>query len=268
MAGLFEGKCGVIMGIANQHSIASGIARFLVDQGAEIAFSFLPDDSGKMEGRIRKVVDEWNPKLVLPCNVGKDEDIARFFGDVAKHYGKIDFLVHSIAFAPLQDLKCPTIEASREGFLNAMDVSVYSFLAVCREGSKVMNTGGSIATLTYFGGEKVIAGYNMMGLAKAALDMSVRYAAYDLGPKNIRVNGISAGPIKTLASSAVGASKMLDMYKSIAPLERNVTQDEVGKSAGYLLSDLSSGVTGEILHVDAGYHIMGSPGRAFDKTSE
>jgi len=265
MAGLFKGKKGVIMGIANQHSIAAGIAKFLVDEGAEIAFSFLPDDTGKMEGRIRKVVGEWQPKIVLPCNVNKDEDIKTFFEAVASQYGKIDFVVHSIAFAPLNDLKCPTIEASRQGFLTAMDVSVYSFLAICREGSKVMSPGGSFLTLSYFGGEKVVAGYNMMGLAKSALEMSVRYAAFDLGGKNIRVNCISAGPIKTLASSAVGAGKMLDMYKSIAPLERNVSQEEVGKSAGFLLSDLASGVTGEIMHVDAGYHVMGSPGRAFEK---
>jgi enoyl-[acyl-carrier protein] reductase I len=268
MAGLFKGKCGVIMGIANHHSIAAGIAKFLIDEGADLAFSYLPDETGKMEGRIRKVVDEWQPKLVLPCNVNNDDDIVRFFNDVATQYGRIDFIVHSIAFAPIADLKCPTIEASRQGFLSAMDVSVYSFLATCREGSKIMNPRGSILTLSYFGGERVVAGYNMMGLAKAALEMSVRYAAYDLGSQNIRVNAISAGPIKTLASSAVGAGKMLDMYKSIAPLERNVTQEEVGKSAGYLLSDLASAVTGEILHVDAGYHVMGSPGRAFEKSPD
>lgn len=265
MSNLFEGKVGVVMGVANQHSIAAGVSNVLVDMGAELAFSFLPDETGKMEQRIRKVVDQWNPAIVSPCNVADDQSIIDFFAKVKEKYGKIDFLVHSVAFAPLEDLKCRTLDASRSGFLNAMDISVYSFMATAREAAKIMSPGGSIVTMSYYGGEKVIAGYNMMGLAKAALDSAVKYAAFDLGEEGVRVNAISAGPIKTLASSAVGASKMLKMYGDIAPMGRNVSQIEVGKTAAYLLSDLSSGVTGELLHVDAGYHVMGSPGRALDK---
>lgn len=265
MSKMFEGKVGVVMGVANQHSIAAGVSKVLVDMGAELAFSYLPDEKGKMETRIRKVVDEWEPKIVHPCDVSDDDSIKAFFAAVEKQYGKIDFFVHSVAFAPLDDLKCRTIDASRAGFLTAMDVSVYSFMATAREASKIMNEGGSIVTMSYFGGEKVIAGYNMMGLAKSALETSVQYAAYELGAEGIRVNAVSAGPIKTLASSAVGASKMLKMYGDIAPLGRNVTQDEVGKTTAYLLSDLSSATTGEVLHVDGGYHVMGSPGRALDK---
>lgn len=265
MEKMFEGKVGVVMGVANQHSIAAGVSKVLVDMGAELAFSFLPDPSGKMETRIRKVVNEWDPALVLPCDVGSDDSIKEFFAAVAERYGKIDFLVHSVAFAPTDDLKCRTVDASRDGFLSAMDISVYSFLATSREASKIMNPGGSIVTMSYFGGEKVIAGYNMMGLAKSALETAVKYAAFDLGEAGIRVNAISAGPIKTLASSAVGASKMLKMYSDIAPLGRNVHRDEVGKTSAYLLSDLASATTGELLHVDGGYHVMGSPGRALDK---
>lgn len=261
----FKGKVGVIMGVANQHSIASGVARVLTGMGAEIAYSYLPDEKGRMEQRVRKVVDQWEPKVVAPCNVGSDESVEEFFGEVKKQYDKIDFFVHSVAFAPMEELKCRTIEVSRQGFLNAMDISVYSFLSTAKAASAMMKPGSSMVTMSYYGGEKVIAGYNLMGLAKSALETSVQYAAFELGAEDIRVNAISAGPIKTLASSAVGASKMLKMYGDMSPMGRNVSQDEVGKTAAYLLSDLSSGTTGEVLHVDAGYHVMGSPGRALDK---
>lgn len=265
MSKLFEGKVGVVLGVANQHSIASGVSRVLNEMGAELAFNFLPDEKGKMEQRVRKVVDQWDPPIVLPCDVSSDDSIKEFFAAVKEKYGKIDFVVHSVAFAPIADLKCNTIEASRSGFLNAMDISVYSFLAVCREASKIMKEDGSIVTMSYFGGEKVISGYNLMGLAKSALETAVQYASFELGELGMRVNAVSAGPIKTLASSAVGASKMLKMYGDIAPLGRNVTQEEVGKTTAFLLSDLSSAITGEVVHVDGGYHIMGSPGRALEK---
>ena len=261
--GLFSGKTGIIMGVANQHSIAAGVAKYLVEQGAEIGYSYLPDTTGKMEKRVRKVVDQFEPKLVAPCDVNNDGSIEEFFANVKKTYDKIDFLVHSIAFAPGEDIKCPTLLASRQGFQVAMETSAYSFIATSRAAAPLMKDGGSIVAMSYFGGEKVVPGYNLMGLAKSALEMSVRYLAFDLGPDKIRVNAISAGPIKTLASSGIGGiSAMLNMNAAIAPLGRNVDQEEVGKSSAFLLSDLSTGVTGEILHVDAGFHVMGGPGRA------
>lgn len=264
--GLFESKTGVIMGVANNYSIATGVAKFLHKEGADIAFSYLPDETGKMEKRIRKVVDVMEPKIVAPCDINKDEDVEKFFAEVKEIYGSIDFLVHSIAYAPLEDIRCSTVEASRSGFLTAMESSCYSFIVTAREASKLMHRGGSIVTMTYYGAEKVLAGYNLMGVAKSALESSTKYLAYDLGPKNIRVNSISAGPIKTLASSAIGDfSEMLGLNAGIAPLGRTVTNDEVGKTAGFLLSDLSTGTTGENLHVDAGYNIMGNPGHGFER---
>lgn len=263
---LFAGKKGVIMGVANERSIATGVAKVLAKQGAELAFSFLPDDKGKMEIRCKKAIEECHPKLVAGCNVNNDEEIKQFFAKVSECFGKIDFLVHSIAYAPLDDIRCPTIQATRNGFNTAMDSSCYSFIAVSRIASELMNQGGSIITLSYFGGEKVVAGYNLMGVVKAALECSIKYLAYDLGPQAIRVNGISAGPIKTLAASAVGDfGDMLGMNEAIAPLGRNVTAEEVGQAAAYLLSDWASGITGDLLHVDCGYHAMGSPGRALEK---
>lgn len=260
---LFAGKQGVIMGVANNLSIAAGVAQVLHREGAKLAFSHFPDNDerGKMERRVRLVADPLGPLLVHPCDVTKDDDIKRFFSVVAEKMGKIDFIVHSIAFAPLDDIRCPTLMASREGFKQAMDISVYSLVPIARAASELMKDGGSICAMTYFGGEKVVPGYNMMGICKAALDTAVRYLAYDLGPKNIRVNAISAGPIKTLASSAVGDFKdMMRACEQIAPLRRNVTIEEVGRAAAYLLSDMSTATTGEIMHVDSGYNIMGSPG--------
>lgn len=263
MGELLKGKKGIVMGVANGYSIAASVADYAKQEGAELGFSYLPDDTGKMLNRIKKVVDKWEPKLLEPCNVNHEGDIEGFFAKVKETYGSIDFLVHSIAFAPLQDIRCPTAEASRAGFLNAMETSVYSFMATALEASKVMNPGGSIVTMTYFGGEKVVPGYNVMGVVKAALDSATRYLAYDLGEKGIRVNALSAGAIKTLASSALGdSSDMIGLTRSISPMQRNIETSEVGKSCCYLLSDLSSAVTGDILHVDGGYHIMGSPGRA------
>lgn len=268
---IFAGKKGVIMGVANEHSLAAGVAEFLSAQGAELAFSHLPDKDGRnrMEQRVRRVTDSLNTKLLAPCDVASNDDIVAFFNKVGDTFGSIDFFVHSIAFAPIEDIRCPTVAVSRAGFLNAMDISVYSFIATARAASELMTNGGSIATMTYFGAEKVLAGYNMMGVCKAALEASVRYLANDLGPKNIRVNAVSAGPVKTLAASAVGDfSTMLTMNAAIAPLGRNVTNDDVGRSTAMLLSDLASSITGETLHVDSGYNIMGSPGHAIERLAK
>ncbi|MEZ4740955.1 MAG: enoyl-ACP reductase [Bdellovibrionota bacterium] len=264
--GLFENKVGVIMGVANDRSIASGIAKFIHQEGGKIAYSHLPDESGRMEKRIRRVVDDLDPKLVAPCDVNKDSDIASFFLKVEEVFGKIDFFVHSVAFAPKEDIRCSTVDVSREGFRVALDSSCYSFIATARAAAKIMNDNGAILTMSYFGGEKVCAGYNLMGVAKAALECSVRYLAYDLGPRGIRVNSVSAGPIKTLAASAVGDfSQMLGLNAGIAPMGRTVTIEEVGRTSGFLLSDYSSGTTGENVHVDCGYNIMGNLGRAFER---
>ena len=266
--GLFAEKTGVVMGIANSYSIATAVANYLVGQGADLGFSHLPDrePQGKNLQRLKKVVDAWNPKLIAPCDAASDASINEFFDLVKKNYGQIDFIVHSIAFAPLEDIRCATLMASREGFKQAMDISVYSLIAVARAAQEVLKPGGSILTMTYFGGEKVVAGYNLMGLCKAALDSTVRYLAYDLGEKNIRVNAISAGPLKTAAASAVGDfGEMLGINAAISPLGRNISKEDVAGASAFLLSDLANGITGEILHVDAGYNIMGGVGRAFDK---
>jgi enoyl-[acyl-carrier protein] reductase I len=204
--------------------------------------------------------------LLTPCDVQSDDDVARVFDLAQTTYGGLDFVLHSIAFAPIDDLKRPFVQASREGFKTAMDISVYSLAIVARHAARVMPSGGAITTLTYFGGERVVPGYNMMGVCKAALDAAVKYLAYDLGPQKIRVNGLSAGPVKTLAASAVGDSdKLAGLYEMTAPLERNITREEVGAAGMFLLSDLASGISGEILHVDCGYHAMGSPGRAVER---
>jgi len=262
--GLFSGKKGMVLGVANDFSIAWAVTRKLLDEGAEVGFTHLPGD--KMERRVRKLAEPIGAKLITPCDVQKDEDIARVFEQAGETYGELDFVLHSIAFAPLEDLKCAFVDASRDGFKTAMEISAYSLAAVSRYASKVMPNGGSILTLTYYGGEKVVPGYNMMGVCKAALDASVKYLAYDLGPKNIRVNAVSAGPVKTLAASAVGDFDDLSgLYDAVSPMQRNITRDEVGASGMFMLSDLASGITGEILHVDCGYNVMGSPGRALEK---
>ncbi|MCY4443469.1 MAG: enoyl-ACP reductase [Proteobacteria bacterium] len=254
---IFHNKVGVVMGVANRFSIATGIASVLRDMGAELIFSYLPDTTGKMATRVNKVLSPWNITLVEPCDVLDDQSIHAFFTKVQQTYGHIDFLVHSIAYAPLEDLKQKTINTSRQGFLKTMNVSVYSFLACAQKAAQLMNQGGTILTMSYYGGQKVVPGYNVMGIAKSALEAAVRYISYDLGAKGIRVNAISAGPIKTLAASAVGVSKMLKHYEDISPLQSTVSQKQVGESAAYLLSHLSSGTTGEVVHVDGGYHIMG-----------
>ena len=261
--GLFDGKKGLILGVVNDYSIAWAISLKLLAEGADLGFTHLPGD--KMERRVRKLADPVGAKLVTPCDVQKDEDVAGAFAKARETYGSLDFVLHSIAFAPTDDIKKPFVQASREGFKTAMDVSVYSLALVSRHAAESMPNGGSIVTLTYFGGERVVAGYNLMGVCKAALDMSVRYLAYDLGPKKIRVNGLSAGPVKTLSASAVGdAEKLAGLYEAVSPMGRNITREEVGSAGMFLLSDLASGITGEIMHVDCGYNVMGSPGRAIE----
>jgi len=265
--GLLTGKKGVVLGVANDFSIAWAISQKLLAEGAEIGFTHLPGE--KMERRVRKLSDPIGAKMLVSCDVSKDEDIARTFEVARNTYGALDFVLHSIAFAPRDDIKCPFVQASREGFRTAMDISVYSLAAVSRHAAESMPNGGAIATLTYFGGERVVSGYNLMGVCKAALDAAVRYLAYDLGPRKIRVNAVSAGPVKTLAASAVGDSdKLAGLYEAVSPLGRNITREEVGSAGMFLLSDLASGITGEILHVDCGYNVMGSPGRAIEAAKE
>jgi enoyl-[acyl-carrier protein] reductase I len=266
--GLFTGKKGIIMGVANEYSIAAGVAKVLHDEGAKLGFNHLPDKEGRdrMAKRVQRVADPLGATFIKPCDVNNDQEVVEFFAKVKEEFGQIDFLVHSIAYAPLDDIRCSTIDVSREGFRIAMDTSVYSFIIAAREAAKLMGPGGSMVTMSYFGGEKVVGGYNLMGVAKSALEMTTQYLAYDLGPKNIRVNAVSAGPIKTLASSAVGEfSAMLKLNSAVSPIERNITTDEVGKATAYLLSDWASATTGEIHHVDCGYNIMGSPGHAIER---
>jgi len=267
---LFEGKKGLILGVANDRSIAWAIARETMDQGAECGFSHLPDrpDDEKMKNRRRvsKCTDNYpQAKFLVPLDVRDDRQIAEVIGRAAEEFGKIDFLVHSIAFADRDDLARDTVDTSREGFKMAMEISAYSLIAVTHAAKDIMSDQSSIVTMTYFGGERAVPGYNVMGVCKAALDSIVKYLAYDLGPRGVRVNAISAGPLKTLAGSAAGVGEMLKLYERMAPLGRNVTHEEVGRTGAFLLSDMSTGITGEILHVDAGYNVMGSPGRWVDQ---
>ena len=267
---LFEGKKGLVLGVANDRSIAWAIAKEIMDQGGHCGFSHIPDrpgdDKKKNRRRVAKCTDPHeNAKFLVPLDVRDDHQIAELMGRTAEEFGTIDFLVHSIAFADREDLLRDTIETSREGFKMAMDISAFSLIAVANAASNILNDGASIVTMTYFGGERAVPGYNVMGICKAALDSIVKYLAFDLGPRGIRVNAISAGPLKTLAGSAAGVGEMLKLYQNIAPLSRNVTHDEVGRTGSFLLSDMSNGITGEILHVDAGYNVMGSPGRFLDQ---
>jgi enoyl-[acyl-carrier protein] reductase I len=248
------GKRGIIFGVANELSIAWGIAKQLHAAGATLAFTYLNE---ALEKRVRPLAESVDADLILPCDLAKDEDIDAVYAEVEKKWGKIDFVVHAVAFANRQDLKNSFSQTSREGFGLAMDISAYTLVAVTRGALPLMKDGGSIITLTYLGAQRAVPNYNVMGVAKAALEASVRYLAAELGEKNIRVNAVSAGPIKTLASSAVGQFKeKLRIMDEIAPLHRTVTQEEVGKSALYMLSDLASGVTGEIHYVDAGFNFV------------
>lgn len=266
---LFEGKKGLILGVANDRSIAWAIAQKVMAEGGQCGFTHLPDrpDDARKKNhrRVSKCIDgHENAKFLVPMDATSDEDIAAVMARAKEEFGSIDFVLHSIAFAPIDDIKCATVECSREGFKMAMEISAYSLLAVANAAQGIMNNPGSILTLSYFGGEKIVPGYNMMGVCKAALETCVRYAAYDLGPKGIRVNALSAGPLKTLAASAVDSKGMESVYEHIAPLGRNITHEEVGKNGAFLLSDMSNGVTAEVMHVDAGYNSMGSPGRMLE----
>lgn len=268
--GLFDGKKGLILGVANDRSIAWAIAKQIMEQGGECGFTHLPDrpddDKKKNRRRVSKCTDGYDAaKFLVPLDVCSDENIAEVMKTAADTFGKIDFLLHSIAFASLEDLRGDTVATSRDGFKLAMEISAYSLLAVANAAKDIMSDRASIVTMTYFGGERCVPGYNVMGVCKAALDASMKYAAHDLGPRGIRVNALSAGPLKTLASSAVGAKGMEALYEYMSPLGRNITHDEVGRTGAFLLSDMSDGITGEIMHIDGGYNMMGSPGRLLDK---
>ncbi|QQE63622.1 enoyl-[acyl-carrier-protein] reductase [Leptolyngbya sp. BL0902] len=252
------GKNALVTGIANNRSIAWGIAQQLHAAGANLGITYLPDEKGKMEGKVKDLVDPLNPSLFLPCNVQDEAQVSEVFSTIGQAWGKLDILIHCLAFANRDDLSGDFSNTSKDGYQLALDVSSYSLITLARGAKPLMTEGGSIVTLSYLGGVRVVPNYNVMGIAKAALEMNVRYLAAELGPNNIRVNGISAGPIRTLASSAVGG--ILDMIhhvEEIAPLRRTVTQTEVGNTAAFLCSDLSSGLTGQILYVDSGYCIMG-----------
>lgn len=252
---LLAGKRALIFGVANDHSIAWGIAQSLRQHGAELAFSYAAPN---LERRVRPLAESVGAGLVVPCDVSCDADIAAAFAKVREHWDGLDILVHAVAFAQREDLKNPFLETSREGFRIALDISAYSLVALSRAAAPMMHPGGSILTLSYFGAEKVLPNYNVMGVAKAALEASVRYLAWDLGPRGIVVNAISAGPVRTLSSAGVSGFKdMLRHHAERAPLRANVTLESIGGAAVYLCSELGRGVTGEVLHVDAGYNIMG-----------
>jgi enoyl-[acyl-carrier protein] reductase I len=252
---LMAGKRGVVMGVANDRSIAWGIAAACAAQGAEIAFTYQGE---ALEKRVRPLAESVGSNLVLPCDVASEESIDAAFAAVEQVWGKIDFLVHAIGWADKAYLRGRYLDTPRAAFLQALDISCYSFVAVCQRAARMMNDGGSLLTLTYLGAERVMPHYNVMGVAKAALEASVRYLAADLGERNIRVNAISAGPIKTLAASGIGDFRYILKWNELnAPLGRNVTTEEVGGSGLYLLSGLGAGVTGEVHHVDCGYHIVG-----------
>ncbi|HEV7960215.1 MAG TPA: enoyl-ACP reductase FabI [Rhizomicrobium sp.] len=253
--GLMKGKKGLIMGVANDRSIAWGVAKILHAAGAELAFSYQGDVFKK---RVVPLVETVKPAAVINCDVSDQASIDAMFAELRKHWSELDFLVHAIGFSEKEQLKGRYVDTTPENFRMTMDISCYSFTAVARRAEKMMPNGGSMVTLTYYGSEKVMPHYNVMGVAKAALEASVRYMAEDLGKRAIRVNAISAGPIKTLAASGIGDFRYILKWNEYnSPLRRNVRQDEVGNAALYLLSDLGSAVTGENLHVDAGYHIVG-----------
>jgi enoyl-[acyl-carrier protein] reductase I len=252
------GKNALVTGIANNRSIAWGIAQQLHQAGANLGVTYLPDEKGRFEKKVAELVEPLHPTLFLPCNVQDDAQLQATFAAVQDKWQRLDILIHCLAFANKEDLTGDFSNVSRQGFAQALDISAYSLVQMSHLAKPLMTEGGSIVTLTYLGGVKVIPNYNVMGIAKAALEMNVRYLAAELGQQNIRVNAISAGPIRTLASSAVGG--ILDMIhhvEEVAPLRRTVTQTEVGNAAAFLCSDLASGITGQILYVDAGYEIMG-----------
>jgi len=252
---LMAGKRGLIMGVANERSIAWGIARAVHAHGAELAFTYQGEAFHK---RVVPLAESVNSKIVVDADVTDTKSLDRLFETMSKQWDRLDFVVHAVAYSDATELKGKYLDTSRANFLKSMDISCFSFTDLCRRAAPLMNTGGSLLTLSYLGAERVMPHYNVMGVAKAALESSVRYLAADLGGQGIRVNAISAGPIKTLAASGIGDFRYILKWNQYnAPLKRNVGVDDVGKAALYLLSDLSSGVTGEIHHVDSGYHIVG-----------
>jgi enoyl-[acyl-carrier protein] reductase I len=253
--GLMTGKRGLVMGVANDRSIAWGIARAAAAQGADLAFTYQGEALGK---RVLPLAQSIGVDFVLPCDVTDDASIDAVFTAIAERWGRLDFMVHAIAFSDKDELKGKYLNTSRQNFAQTLDISCYSFTAVCQRAARLMPEGGSLLTLTYYGAERVMPHYNVMGVAKAALEASVRYLAADLGGQNVRVNAISAGPIKTLAASGIGDFRYILRWNELnSPLKRNVTTEQVGGAGLYFLSDLSAGVTGEVHHVDSGYHIVG-----------
>lgn len=252
---LMAGKRGLVMGVANDRSIAWGIARTLAAHGAELAFTHQGEALGK---RVTPLAESVGSHLVMPCDVTDVASVDKVFADLDKAWGELDFVVHAIAYSEREQLKGRFVDVSLDNFALTLQISCYSFIAVCQRAERLMKNGGSLLTMTYYGAEKVMPHYNVMGVAKAALEASVRYLAADLGPDGIRVNAISAGPIKTLAASGIGDFRYILKWNEYnAPLKRTVTTDEVGGSALYLVSDLGRSVTGEIHHVDGGYHVVG-----------
>jgi enoyl-[acyl-carrier protein] reductase I len=253
---LLQGKRGLVVGVANKRSLAWGIAQSAAREGARLALTYQGE---RLEENVRDLAAQLQDPLVLPLDVSKDEELDAIVPELQRELGGLDFAVHAVAFALREELDGEFLVTSREGYRIAQDVSSYSLTALARRVAPLMSGGGSIVTLTYLGGERVVSNYNVMGVAKAALEMSVRYLAADLGPRGIRVNAISAGPVKTLAASGVhGISRMLEHHRKFAPLRRNTDQGEVGDAAAFLLSDLARGITGEILYVDSGFHILGT----------
>jgi enoyl-[acyl-carrier protein] reductase I len=253
--GRMDGRGGVILGVANERSIAWGIARALHREGARLVLTYAGE---AIEKRVRPLAAEVGGALVLPCDVAEDAQIAGAMAQAAEHLSGIDFLVHSVAYAEKEDLKSPLLATTRRNFLRSLDISAYSLVGLCREAAPHLKPGAAVVALTFYGAEKVMPNYNVMGVAKAALEASVRYLAQDLGPRGVRINALSAGPIKTLAASGIGDFR--DIQRTAAeraPLRRNVDIDEVGDAALYLLSDLARGVTGAVHYVDAGYHVIG-----------
>ncbi len=258
--GLLTGRKALIFGVANDHSIAWGIARALHEAGAEVGFSSI---EMLIEKRVRPLAESIGSTFVEPCDVQNDADIERVFSRWEQERGRLDIMVHALAFAKREELDGRFVDTSREGFALALDVSAYSLVALARGAAPLMSGGGTMLTLSYYGAEKVVQNYNVMGVAKAALEASVRYLAADLGPDGIRVNAISAGPIRTLAAQGISGFKtMYGRFPDVAPLRRNVSIDDVGATALYLASDLSAGVTGETIYVDAGFNILGVPAEA------
>ena len=261
---LMAGKRGLIMGVANDRSIAWGIAKAVSEQGAELAFTYQGE---ALQRRVQPLAEQVGSEIVLPCDVTDDASIDAVFDTLKEKWGSLDFLVHAIAYADKDELKGKYVNTSRENFVRSLDISCYSFTAIARRANAIMNEGGSLVTLSYYGAERVMPHYNVMGVAKAALEASVRYLAADLGERNIRVNAISAGPIKTLAASGIGDFRYILKWNELtSPLRKNVSIEDVGGAGLYLLSDLSSGVTGEVHHVDSGYNVIGM--MAVDAASE